>query len=139
MIMSVRPSLYQEAAKEYSALEGKEISFLVGKMLGEDWLHIMKDNWINYFREYGLVTPGYALELELKKAIKCGGEEISLYTKRDEDICSSFDAAEALHANFYHGWMDEERFEGDTKKAVKLLTELDGMLDLRIESLKEEY
>ena len=86
-VISIGPSIWKEKTEEYSEFEGKGIHFILRRIVFgmEDWLHIKKDDWIE-FREYGLVTPGYILELELKKAIKSSGEEIALYTKKGIDL-----------------------------------------------------
>ena len=71
-----------ESLKE---LAGKKIEFYLYKMVKEDYLYITLNDWINYFREYGLVKT-FLLSVKLIKAVKKDGTEIPLYTKRDVKI-----------------------------------------------------
>lgn len=79
----------------------------------------------------------YAMGLSYGKKLGSHGK-IKEFMRQicNEEIYESFIAAEDLHSNFYHSWMDEERFKMAVKEAVKVIMELDKMLKLRIESIR---
>jgi len=44
-------------------------------------------------------------------------------------------AAESLHANFYHNWMEEENFEASIRKVIDLRIWLTTILDKKVERI----
>ena len=53
------------------------------------------------------------------------------------EITDQYKAAETLHANFYHDFMDEDLFEYNKEKVVSLIFRLYDILSDRIEKTKE--
>ena len=68
--------------KDYPALQGKEIEFVLYSILLVDYLFISRSCWEEMFREYGLVLAFY-ISVKLEKAIRKDGTEVSLYTMAD--------------------------------------------------------
>lgn len=73
--------------ESYSEFENKKVRFrlLTSRStpgLDKDMLFLVRDDWID-FREHGLVTSEYTLDVEFEKAIR-NGQEIVLYSKRDK-------------------------------------------------------
>lgn len=67
-------------------LVGKSIKFVLHSSLGYDHLFISKKNW-EEFRDWGLVEPGYILQVRLLTAVKkFDKKEITLYSKVDKTI-----------------------------------------------------
>ena len=56
--------------------------------------------------------------------------------KRDEGIIEGFHAAETLHANFYHEFMDRDLFQASSEKALELVRKLERILAEELEKLK---
>lgn len=48
-------------------------------------------------------------------------------------------AAESLHSNFYHNWMEEEIFENYVRKVVDLRSWLMRILDRETERFKQQF
>jgi len=69
--------------EELPVLKDREIEFVLEVGMICDTLYVCREDWIEHFREYGLVEGGYVLELRLEKAITIAGEEVALYSKRD--------------------------------------------------------
>jgi hypothetical protein len=55
----------------------------------------------------------------------------------DKDLAQGLLAAERIHANFFHDFMDEMMFEEDKQKIEKLLNRLAKILDEKIKTLAE--
>ena len=49
--------------------------------------------------------------------------------KNDDEILKNLIAAERIHANFFHNFMDEDMFEEDKIKTLKLIDKLSKILD----------
>ena len=74
----------KEKEREYPELTGKEIALILKSSIIFDELYIIKTDWDNLFREWGLVAMGYEVELKLTEATRhLTGESIKLYTKKD--------------------------------------------------------
>jgi hypothetical protein len=72
--------------KEYPEFKDKEITLILYTYIGLDYLFLSKKDWIEYFREYGLVKGLFWIALKIERAVKKDGAEIPLYTKRDLEI-----------------------------------------------------
>jgi hypothetical protein len=68
--------------KDYLALQGKEIDFVLYSLLSVDYLFISREYWERIFREYGLVLAFY-VSVRLENAIRKDGNKVSLYTMAD--------------------------------------------------------
>lgn len=110
------------------------------RMMEEDRLY---DNYIRYYKERDFVKAGellwgainnlaYALGLIYGKKLS-GHREIFRFLRELAEVNEREEyrryvrSVEALHANFYHGWMSEEGFEEYVREAEELrrwLTEL---------------
>lgn len=66
-----------------SELEGKPIELIFRKGTVYDHLYISKKDWDENFREFGLVEPGYRIEIRLDEVLLHTGERVKLYSKRD--------------------------------------------------------
>lgn len=55
----------------------------------------------------------------------------------DTTIIDEYRAAETLHANFYHDFMEEDNFNHNNDKVVSLIEKLVGILDKKIDSFTE--
>lgn len=74
----------KELGEEFPDLRGKEITLILKTGIIYNRLFISKDDWKRLFREWGIVSPGYELELRLIDAIRRSTKErIKLYTERD--------------------------------------------------------
>ena len=51
---------------------------------------------------------------------------------QNREILDRFKKAEALHANFYHNWMDQEAFADHSEVVIQLLSSLDSILLTKI-------
>ncbi len=47
---------------------------------------------------------------------------------QNREIMDRFKKAEALHANFYHSWMDQEAFTEHVNEVIQLLQKLESLL-----------
>jgi hypothetical protein len=72
--------------KEYPEFKDKEITLILYTYMGLDYLFLSKKDWIEHFREYGLVKGLLWITLKIERAIKKDGAEIPLYTKRDLEV-----------------------------------------------------
>lgn len=76
--------LVKDKLGEYPELRGKEITLILRRSAIFDYLFISKSDWQQHFREWGLVKPGYSLQLSLRWAIKkTTGKTVELYSKKD--------------------------------------------------------
>ena len=75
----------KEKGQVYPELKGKEITFILDKMiLLFDRLFISKTDWSTLFRERGLVSPSYKIDLRLTEAVRHQTKErVKLFTKKD--------------------------------------------------------
>lgn len=73
------------ATEEISQLRNTtDISFILERGVVNDKLFIHKSDWTNFFRDWGLVTPGYTLELKLNRAIEAQTKtHVTLYPRKD--------------------------------------------------------
>lgn len=55
---------------------------------------------------------------------------------RDKEMGEFMDAAQSIHANFFHDFMDELVFETNKQKTEKLLEKLTKILDSELKKLK---
>jgi Archaeal PaREP1/PaREP8 family len=53
----------------------------------------------------------------------------------DKDLAQGLFAAERIHANFFHDFMDEAMFEEDRQKIETMLVRLTNLLDKKIKSI----
>ena len=61
----------------------------------------------------------------------------NLARERDRlDVLDWISAAESLHSNFYHNWMDSEVFEENIQKAVRLRMWLLEILERKLEETR---
>jgi len=76
---------------------------------------------------YGRRLTGHRMVIQFMRELaeKSGREEYRRYIS----------SAEALHANFYHGWMSEEVFEESVREAEELRRWLIELLDSLISHL----
>lgn len=72
--------------KEYPEFRDKEITLILYPYIGLDYLFLSKKDWIEHFREYGLVGGLFYITLRIEKAITKDGAEIQIYTKRDLEV-----------------------------------------------------
>ena len=69
---------------EIPELSGREITFILQKLIIIDRLYIAKADWKEMFRERGLVYPSYSLTLKLTHAIRLPTKKkVELYTQTD--------------------------------------------------------
>jgi len=74
-------SLGSEAFPEF---QSRSITLILKRSAIFDQLFISKSDWRHHFREWGIVTPGYRLELKLITAMqKATNVTLRLYSKRD--------------------------------------------------------
>lgn len=72
--------------EEFPELKDKTIKLIFRKGAIYDQLFISKKDWEDNFRDYGLVKPGYWIELKLDEAVLYTGETVKLYPKRDVKV-----------------------------------------------------
>jgi len=72
--------------KEYPEFKDKEITLILYPYIGLDYLFLSRKDWIEHFRECGLVKGLFRIALKIEKAVKKDGAEIPLYTKRDLEV-----------------------------------------------------
>ncbi|MCD6488952.1 MAG: hypothetical protein J7K21_07005 [Desulfurococcales archaeon] len=69
---------------EFPELKDKEITFILKRLGMIDQLFITYEFWANELREYGLVQPGYILDVSIRNIYNPRSkEEIAIYVKRD--------------------------------------------------------
>ena len=107
------------------------------------------DNFEKYYRKrefakaseflWGSISKlAYAIGLFYGKKLGKHGEIISLMkdlAKAESEIMDWVSAAESLHSNFYHNWMEEGTFEHYVRKGVDLRMWLIRMLDDHVEKM----
>jgi len=105
------------------------------------------DNFEKYYKERELVKASeflwgsiskiaYAIGLLYGKKLGKHGEIVSLIkdlSKGEQKIIDWSNAAESLHSNFYHDWMEEETFENYVRKVIELRIWLIRILEETIE------
>ena len=66
-------------------LSNINITLILEKSSIYDKLFLSKNDWNTYFREYGLVTSGFEISLDLFEAVY-GKNRFKLYTKRNVEL-----------------------------------------------------
>jgi len=71
-----------------SDIIGQKVEFILGPTGAVyDTLYLSQRDWIEKFREYGIVTTPVQISLKIEEAIRGpSGERIKLYTKRDVKV-----------------------------------------------------
>jgi len=79
--------LVKDNFKQYPELEGKEITLILKRSIIFDTLYISKSDWQQHFREWGIVSAGYTVQLRLTEALsKMTNKSEKLYTKQDVSL-----------------------------------------------------
>jgi len=94
------------------------------------------DNYIRFYKERDFIKASefvwgainnlaYAIGPTYGKRLRKHGETVQFLRELAKangrgELREYINSAEALHANFYHGWMDEEVFEENARKVEEL-------------------
>jgi len=84
---------------------------------------------------------GYAVGLIYGKKLSDHGKLVNFIKEvaeayNDEEISTGLAAAQRIHANFFHDFMNEFTFEDDRKRTEKMLEKLANILEAKI---KEKF
>ncbi len=105
------------------------------------------ENYVKYGQEkdfvkaseflWGSITNlAYAIGLTYGKKLT-SHREVILFLREvvGKEYKTHINSAEALHANFYHGWMDEEVFMESVRKVEDLRMHLKDLLKSRLQKI----
>ena len=59
--------------------------------------------------------------------------------RSEPKVIDWINAAESLHSNFYHNWMEEETFEDNVRRVIYLRNWLIKILDEKMERVKQTF